>query len=74
MAEVAPGDSQVLQLDAVEPGGEVAQGVVTPLADVGDDLPDGLEGLGAPVGLGARQGLGEFLAGAAAKVETGEHR
>src|SRR5581483_10790233 len=38
VGQVAAGDAQVLQLDAVEPGSEVAQRLVAPLADVGDDL------------------------------------
>ena len=71
--EVTPGHPEVFQLAAVEAGGEVPQGVVAPLADVGDDLPDRLQG---PVAarLGPRQGLGEVVAGTAAKVESCEHR
>jgi len=73
VGEFAPGNAKVFQLDAVEAGGEVAQGIVAPLADVGDDLPDGVERPVAPR-FGARQGRGEIVAGPAAKVEAGEHR
>ena len=73
VGEVTRGHPEVLQLAAVEAGGEVPQGVVAPLADVGDDLPDRFQG---PVAtrFGARQGRGEVVAGTAAKVESCEHR
>jgi len=74
VGQIALGDTEVLQLDAVEPGGEVAQGVVTPLADVGDDLPDGPEWRLAAVGVRAGEGRGEVASGPAANVEAGEHR
>ena len=65
-------DRQLVDYDAVEALGVLAQGGVAPLLDLGQDLPHGLDRRGA-----AQVGPGQTatdVGAAAAKVEAGEHQ
>ena len=69
--EVALIDAELVHHHAVEALGVLAEGGVTPLADVGQDLAHDLDGRG-PAQVGPGQPGTQIVAGAA-EVETREH-